>query len=104
MEIAILPHYGQHTHSEHHIQIFHSNIKTKAELTEYLAVKCIAYSKSPVSKLKKFLVTSGTETKGIEVFQMFYSHTVKKRRILHSLMVDMDAELVIDSQDTDVLF
>ena len=61
---------------------FLSNIKTKAELTEYLAMKCLAYSKSPVSKMKKFLVTSEQTPKAIQVFQMFYSHTAKKRRTL----------------------
>ena len=37
---------------------------------------------------------------------MFYSHTAKKMRtllILHALTVDKDAELVVDSPDTDVL-
>ena len=41
---------------------FLSNIKTKAEL--YLAEKAVDHSKGPTNKLKKFIVTSGTETKG----------------------------------------
>ena len=80
---------------------FLSNIQSKAELTEYLAVKCFAYSKSPVSKLKKFLVTSGTETKGnTSIPDVLLTHSQEEADtllILHTLMV------VVDSPDTNVL-
>ena len=84
---------------------FLSNIKTKEELTEYLAGKCLAYSKSPVSKLKKFLVTSGTETRP-SIPDVLLTHSQEEADtllILHALTVDRDAKLVIDSPDTDVL-
>ena len=35
-----------------------------AELTTYLAAKTIDHSKGPTYKLKKFIVSTGTETKG----------------------------------------
>jgi len=86
---------------------FLCNIKTKAELTEYLAVKCLAYSKSPVSKIKKFFVTSGTETKGnTSIPDVLLTHSQEEADtllIFHALTVDKDAELVVDSLDTDVL-
>ena len=86
---------------------FLSNIKTKAELTEYLAMKCLAYSKSPVSKMKKFLVTSGTETTGnTSIPDILLTHSQEEADtllILHALTVDKDAELVVDSPDTGAL-
>ena len=82
---------------------FLCNIKTNAELTEYLAVKCLTYSKSPVSKMKKFLVTSGTETKGnTSIPDVLLTHSQEEADtllILHALTVDKDAELVVDSPD-----
>jgi len=86
---------------------FLPNIKTKAELTEYLAMKCLGYSKSPVSKMKKFLVTSGRETKGnTSIPDVLLTHSQEELDtllILHALTVDKDAELVIGSPDSDVL-
>ena len=70
-------------------------------------MKCLTYSKSPVSKLKKFLVTSGTETNGnTSIPDVLLTHSQEEADnllILHALMVDKDAELVIDSPDTDIL-
>ena len=46
---------------------FLSNIKTKAELTEYSAERALEHSTSSTStnnRLKKFIVTFGTESKG----------------------------------------
>ena len=37
-----------------------SNIKTKAQLTTYLAAKTTDHSKGPTNKLKKFIVIPGT--------------------------------------------
>jgi len=78
----------------------------KAELTEYLAVKCLTYRKFPVSKLKKFHVTSGTETKGnTSISDVLLTHSqagADTLLILHALTADKDAELVIDSPDADV--
>ena len=39
---------------------FLSNIKTKVELTTYLAAKTTDHSRGPTNKLTKFIVTSGT--------------------------------------------
>ena len=43
---------------------FFSDIRTKAELTEYLADKVVRHSSSSKNRLKKYMVTSGTQTKG----------------------------------------
>jgi len=68
-------------------------------------MKCLAYSKSPVSKMKKFFVTSGTETKGnTSIPDVLLTHSQEEADtllILHALTVDKDAELIIDSPDTD---
>ena len=70
-------------------------------------MKCLAYSKAPVSKVKKFLVTSGTETKGnTSIRDVLLTHSQEEADtllILHALTMDKDAELVVDSPDTDVL-
>ena len=62
---------------------------------------------APVSKLKKFLVISGTETKGnTSIPDVLLAHSQEGADtllILHTLTVDNDAELVVDSPDTDVL-
>jgi len=75
-------------------------IWTKAALTEYLAVKRLTYSRSTVSKLKKFLVTSGTETKGnASIPDVLLTHSQEEadtQLILHALTVDKVAELVVD--------
>ena len=85
---------------------FLSNVKTKAELTEYLAVKCLAYSEAHPNKLKKFMVTSGTKTTGnTEVPESLRTHSHEEADtllILHALTVDKDAEVTIDSPDTDI--
>ena len=86
---------------------FLSNIKTKAELTEYLADKMLEHSMSPSNRLKNFIVTSGTQTKGnVAVPSTLVTHTQEEADtllLLHALNVDSQAELVIDSPDTDVL-
>ena len=43
---------------------FLSDIRTKGELTEYLAEKVLHHRKSSNNRLKKLMVTSGTQTKG----------------------------------------
>ena len=57
--------------------------------------------------MKKFLVTSGTETKGnTSIPDVLLTHSQEEADtllILHALTVDKDAELVVDSPDTDVL-
>ena len=85
---------------------FLSNVKTKAELTEYLATQCISYSKAHPEKLKKFLVTSGTVTKGnTSVPAQLLTHSQEEADtlvILHALTVEKHAEVTIDSPDTDI--
>ena len=84
-----------------------SNIKTKAELTAYLAAKTTDHSKGPTNKLKKFIVTSGTETKGNTcVPSTLVTHSQEEADtllLLHELSIDRHAEVVIASPDTDVL-
>ena len=62
---------------------------------------------SPVSKLKKFVVTPGIETKGnTSISDVLLTHSEEEAGtllILHALTVDKDAVFVIDSRDTDVL-
>ena len=86
---------------------FLSNIKTKAELTAYLAAKTTDHSKGRTNKLKKFIVTSGTETKGnICVPSSLVTHSQEEADtllLLHALSIDRHAEVVIASPDTDVL-
>ena len=78
---------------------FLSNIKTKAELTTYLAAKTTDHSKGPTNKLKKFIVTSGTETKGnICVPPSLVTHSQEEADtlpLLHALSIDRHAEVVI---------
>ena len=85
---------------------FLSNIKTKAELTTYLAAQTTDHSKGPTNKLKKFIVTSGTETKGNTcVPSTLVTHSQEEAdtlMLLHALSIDKHAEVVIASPDTDV--
>ena len=85
---------------------FLSNIKTKAELTTYLATQTTDHSKGPTNKLKKFIVTSGTETKGNTcVPSTLVTHSQEEAdtlMLLHALSIDKHAEVVFASPDTDV--
>ena len=80
---------------------FLSNIKTKAELTAYLAAKTTDHSKGPTNKLEKCIVTSGTETKGITcVPSNLVTHSQEESDtllLLHVLSIDRHAEVVIAS-------
>jgi len=80
---------------------FLSNVKTKAELTQYLAMKCLAYSEAHPNKLKKFMVTSGTKIIGnTEVSESLRTHSHEEADtllILHALTVDKDEEVTIHS-------
>ena len=86
---------------------FLSNIKTKAELTEYSAERALERSTSTNNRLKKFIVTFGTESKGNkDVPRTLVSHCQEEADtllLLHALTIDEDAEVVIDSPDTDML-
>ena len=85
---------------------FLSDIKTKSELMEYLAAKCLDYSNSSSNRLKKFIVTSRTESHGnIDAQSTLITHCQEKADnllLLHTLTVARDAEVVVDSPDTDV--
>ena len=69
-------------------------------------MKCLAYSEAHPNKLKKFMVTSGTKTTGnTEVPESLRTHSHEEADtllILHALTVDKDAEVTIDSPDTDI--
>ena len=85
---------------------FLSDIRTKGELTEYLADKVVCHSKSSNNRLKKLMVTSGTQTKGnVDIPDSLLTHSQEEADtllVLHALTVLNEAELV-SSPDTDVL-
>ena len=82
-------------------------MKTKAELTKYLAVKCLAYSEAHPNTLKKFMVTAGTKTTGnTEVPGSLRTHSHEEADtllILHALTIDKNADVTTESPDTDIL-
>ena len=86
---------------------FLSDIRTKGELTEYLADKVVCHSKSSNNRLKKLMVTSGTQTKGnVDIPDSLLTHSQEEADtllVLHALTVLNEAELVVSSPDTDVL-
>ena len=90
---------------------FLSNIKTKAELTTYLAAKATGHSKGPTNTLKKFIVTPGTGTKSSLVLHPPLIHTIKKRGTPHCCCTPFQLtnmqrlslhQVVIASPDNDV--
>ena len=86
---------------------FLSDIRTKRELTEYLADKVLHHSKSSNNRLKKLMVTSGTQTKGnVDIPCSLLTHSQEEADtllLLHALNVSSDADLVVSSPDTYVL-
>ena len=89
---------------------FLSNIKAgaEAELTPYLAAKTTDHNKGTTNKLRKFIVTSGTETNGGTcVSSILNTHNREDAETLilyHTLSIDNHAEVVIASPGTDVSF
>ena len=83
-----------------------SDIKTKAELVDFLAAVTLDHSTSQDNKLKKFMVTFGVKTKGnVHVPGSLVSHGHEEADtllLLHALTIEHDAEIIIDSPDTDV--
>lgn len=86
---------------------FLSDIRTKGELTEYLADKVVCHSKSSYNRMKKLMVTSGTQTNGnVDIPDSLLTHSQEEADtllVLHALTVLNEAELVVSSPDTDVL-
>jgi len=86
---------------------FLSDIRTKAELTEYLADKIVFHSRSLNNRLKKLMVTSGTRTRGnVEIPDSLLTHSQEEADtliVLHALTLPREAELVVTSPDTDVM-
>ena len=86
---------------------FLSDIRTKGELSEYLADKVVCHSKSPNSGLKIFMVTSGAQTKGnVAVPVSLLTHSQEEADtlvVLHALTVLNDTARVVNSPDTGVL-
>ena len=62
---------------------------------------------TPHNKLKRFLATSGTYTKGnIDVPDILLTHSHEEADtliVLHALTIQKDAEVIVDSPDTDVI-
>ena len=85
---------------------FLSYIKTMAKLTTYLAAKSTDHSKSQINQLKKFMVTSGTETTGntsIPATHLTHSHEeADTLLLLLAISIDKNAEVDNASTDTDV--
>ena len=86
---------------------FLSDIRTKGELTECLADKVLHHSKSSNNRLKKLMVTSGTQTKGnVDIPCSLLTQSQEEADtllLLHALNVSSHADLVVSSPDTDVL-
>ena len=75
---------------------FLSDIRTKAELTEYLADKVVRHSRSSNYRLKKFMVTSRTHSKGsvdipdlLLTVMLLILHAVSVKALRHSCLVMM---------------
>ena len=86
---------------------FLSDIRTKEELTKYLADKVVHHSKSSNSRLRNIMMISGTQTKGnVAIPDVLITHSQEEANILlvlHTLTVPNEAKLVVSSPDTDVL-
>jgi len=71
---------------------FLSDIRTKAELTEYLADKVVRHSRSSNKRLKKFMVTSRTHSTGIaDIPDLLLTHSQEEAHmllILHAVSVN----------------
>ena len=82
---------------------FLSDIRTKGELTENLADKVLHHSKSSNNRLKKLMVTSGTQTKGnVDIPCSLLTHSQEEADTL-LLLRALNADLVVSSPDTDAL-
>ena len=68
-----------------------SYIRTKAELTEYLADKVVRHSRSSNNRLKKFTVTSRTHSKGnVDIPDLLLTRSQEEAHmllILHAVSV-----------------
>ena len=81
---------------------FLSDVRTKAELTEYLADNVVCHSRSSNNRLKKFMVNSRTHSKGNvdipdllltrsqeEAHMLLILHVVHVNALRHSCLVMM---------------
>jgi len=84
-----------------------TDIQTRAELTEYLADKVVCHNESSNNRLKEFMVTSGTQTKGnVDIPDSLLTHSQEEADtllMLHAVSVPHEAELVVSSPNTGVL-
>jgi len=76
---------------------FLSDIKTRAELTEYLANKIVCHNESSNNRLKEFMVSSGTRTKGnVDIPDLLLTHSQEEANtllMLHAVSVPMKQNL-----------
>ena len=80
-----------------------SDIRTKSELTSYLAEKAFAHSKSHSNRLKTFLVTYQTYTLGnIDVLECLRSHDHEDADTLLLLHASIIVIMFVYASDTDI--
>ena len=84
-----------------------SHVNTKKDQTIYLAEKSLAYSKSPSTKLKKFMVTYDTLTRGnTDVPESLIHHDHEEADtliLLHAASLHPSSRVDIYASDTDIL-
>ena len=83
-----------------------SDIRTKSEITSYLAEKALAHCKSHSNRFKMFMVTYQTYTLGnIDVPECLRSHDhgeADTLLLLHASTIDEDAHVSVYASDTDI--
>ena len=86
---------------------FLSDIQTKAELTEYLTDKVVCHNESSNNRLKEFMVTSGTRTKGnVDIPDSLFTLSQEEANtllMLRAVSVPHEAEFVVSFPNTGLL-
>jgi len=83
---------------------FLSHIRTKAELKEYLADKVVRHSKSSNNRLKKFMVTSRTHSKGnVDIPDLLLTHSQEEAHVAHTACCKCKYFKAVMSCDDEIL-